>query len=113
MTAKQHYSSKKLNKKIQTLKETIAASHTILKKDIEDDENMVEFLLNILSELKMATGKLKVSRAMNIINRNGEETRHNSRARGLSQSYVNPKINFNKFRNSSTISSQRKSFENS
>ena len=55
-----------------------------MRMDINEDENMVEFLQNILYKLKLTTGKLKIDLAINILNRNGSASK-NSRG-GVSRS---------------------------
>lgn len=88
-TTLQNLSIKKYKSKFAILRDSISSNQNILRKDIDDDENMVEFLQNILYELKLTTGKLKVNRAINILNRQthvsisqsrGGDSRSNSRS---------------------------------
>jgi hypothetical protein len=82
----QHASAKKLRGKLSTLKDSISFNQNILRKDIDDDENMIGFLQNILYELKLTTGKLKINRAINILNRGQGSSKSRSRYGSLNKS---------------------------
>jgi hypothetical protein len=89
LTTGQRMNAKNLRSKLSTLKQTISLNQNIIRKDIDEDESMIGFLQNILYELKLTTGKLKVNRAINILHRGDSCNTSRSRLSSLNKSVHN------------------------